>query len=176
MPVLEFLGVALLEGGGEALAAEALATTAVGETLGTTALADAAIGSAAGAGAMGDVLSMVGGDALASGFGDAALGLGGDTAALGLGQVGAAGFENAALTPAAMESLMGSTGYGTNASAFDAALNAGLNTNIVGSDAVGLGGSGSLFNAPASALASGYSPSMSALTNEAVASGMSPGS
>jgi len=39
-----------------------------------------------------------------------------------------------------------------------------------------LGGSGSLFDAAASPLASGYSPSITALTNEAVASGMSPGS
>jgi hypothetical protein len=83
------------------------------------------------------------------------------------------------LTPAAIESLYGTAGYGTNAVAVDAAINAGINPAIVGSGAYNtaaqFGGSGSLYEAAASPLASGYSPTTTALTNEAVASGMSPG-
>jgi hypothetical protein len=85
------------------------------------------------------------------------------------------------LTPAAIESLSGTAGYGTNASAVNAAINAGINPSIVGSGAYNaaaqFGGSGSLFDAAASPVASGYGgASSTALANEAVASGLSPGS
>lgn len=43
-----------------------------------------------------------------------------------------------ALTPAALESLAGTTGYGVNASAIDAALAAGIDPAIVGSGGAGL--------------------------------------
>jgi len=84
------------------------------------------------------------------------------------------------LTPAAMESMMGSAGYGMNASALNAAINAGIPASLVGSGAYNaaaqFGGSGSLFDAAASPLASGYGGATgTALTNEAVASGMAPG-
>jgi len=63
------------------------------------------------------------------------------------------------LTPAAIEALSGTAGYGTNAAAVDAAINAGVNPAIVGSGAYNaaaqFGGSGSLYDAVASPLASG---------------------
>jgi len=64
-----------------------------------------------------------------------------DTAALGAGQVAAAG-ETAALgttaaklTPAAIESLLGTAGYGANASALEFAKQLGLNLATVGAGA-----------------------------------------
>lgn len=69
-------------------------------------------------------------------------GLLGETTALGAGQVAAAG-ETAALgagaanlTPAAIESLLGTAGYGVNASALEAALAAGIPAAQVGAGAL----------------------------------------
>jgi len=62
------------------------------------------------------------------------------------------------LTPAAIDSLVGTPGYGVNAAAVDVADNAGLDTSVVGS-----GASKSFNPLPIS-------------TNEMVASGMGPGS
>ena len=52
-----------------------------------------------------------------------------------LGDIAATGTN--ALTPAAIESLAGTAGYGTNASAVNAAINAGINPAIVGAGAGG---------------------------------------
>jgi hypothetical protein len=122
--------------------------------------------------AAGGYAALGGGAAAGTAAGEAAAaGAGAGEAAAGLSQ----------LTPAAMESMIGSAGYGTNAAAVNAAINAGINPAIVGSGAYNaaslFGGSGSLYDAVASPLASGYGgPSAAALTNQAVASGMSPGS
>ena len=120
-----------------------------------------------------------------AGFGVPGVDLGVPGAELGVNALPATGAGVAAgsapaLTPAALESLIGSAGYGTNAAALEAAISAGINPAIVGSGAYNaaslFGGSGSLYDAVASPLASGYGgPSATALTNQAVASGMSPG-
>ena len=105
----------------------------------------------------------------------AAPALGIPVATVGSGALLGFGGVTPTLTPAAIESLVGSAGYGTNASALEYASQLGLDPSTVGSGA--FGGSGSLFDAAESPLASGYGgPTSTALTNEAVASGMSPGS
>jgi len=74
------------------------------------------------------------------------------------------------LTPAAIESLSGTAGYGTNASALQAAIDAGINPAIVGSGA-GLTAADLL----AGTTAAGTIPATTSL-NEMVASGLGPGS
>ena len=87
--------------------------------------------------------------------------------------VGGAGAAPAALTPAAIESAIGTSGYGFNASA-EAALNAaGANPAIVGTGS--LIGAPSL-NAAQTALTGAIAPAAGISANEAVASGMGPGS
>jgi hypothetical protein len=78
--------------------------------------------------------------------------------------LGGSGAGISQLTPAALESLIGSAGYGTNAAALEAAKVFGMNPALVGSGAL-VGGSlgstalggGSLADATASAVASGSS-------------------
>jgi hypothetical protein len=108
--------------------------------------------------------------------GGASLGLG-ETAALGAGQVAAAGatFTPEMIAAGLAPGAAGATGAASGALA-GANLAAAGGLSSLGTGAAALGGSGSLFEAAASPLASGYSPSISALTNEAVASGMAPGS
>jgi hypothetical protein len=72
----------------------------------------------------------------------------------------------AALTPAALESLTGQAGYGVNAAAQAAAPSLGISPAAVGAGA----GIGSL------AIPSSAIPAAGMLANEAVASGMGPGS
>ena len=88
--------------------------------------------------------------------------------------VGGAGVAPAALTPAAIESAIGTSGYGFNASA-EAALNAaGANPAIVGTGS--LIGAPSL-NAAQTALTGALATPVAGISaNEAVASGMGPGS
>jgi len=71
------------------------------------------------------------GPAVASLFGESAVAAG---AAEGLAGAGAAG---TALTPAAIESLVGTAGYGVNASALEAAAAAGIPASAVGANALG---------------------------------------
>jgi hypothetical protein len=75
------------------------------------------------------------------------------------------------LTPAALESLSGTAGYGTNASAVNAAINAGINPAIVGSGAAGT--VADLLAGTSGAAAA--TPGVTSL-NEMVASGLTPGS
>jgi hypothetical protein len=77
------------------------------------------------------------------------------------------------LTPAALESLSGTAGYGTNASAVNAAINAGINPAIVGSGA-GLTVADLLAGTTGAAGAAGL-PATTSL-NEMIASGTGPGS
>jgi hypothetical protein len=77
----------------------------------------------------------------------------------------------AALTPAAIESLSGTAGYGTNASAVNAAIQAGINPAIVGSGAAGT--VADLLAGTSGAAAA--TPGVTSL-NEMVASGLTPGS
>jgi hypothetical protein len=78
-----------------------------------------------------------------------------------------------ALTPAAIESLAGTAGYGTNASAIQAAIDAGINPAIVGSGA-GLTIADLLAGTTGASTLGGLPAATS--VNEMVASGLTPGS
>lgn len=91
------------------------------------------------------------------------------TAGTTLADLAAAGTTK--LTPAAIDSLTGTAGYGTNASAVQAAIDAGINPAIVGSGA--LSTTADLLAGTTGAL--GTTPGATSL-NEMIASGMSPGS
>ena len=93
----------------------------------------------------------------------------------GLTGLTGAGANMAALTPAALESLVGTAGYGLNASALDAAIAAGINPAIVGAGATGIAALPTAAELVASGTTSGGTLP-TALGNEAVASGMAPGS
>ena len=118
------------------------------------------------------------GPAVASLFGESAVAAG---AAEGL--AGAAG---SALTPAAIESLAGTAGYGVNASALQAAAAAGIPASAVGANALSQipgATTSAVFNPASTAtplgdIANLTTPNVGALgsANQAVASGMAPGS
>lgn len=99
---------------------------------------------------------------------------------------GAAGAAGSALTPAAIESLAGTAGYGVNASALNAAAAAGIPAAAVGANALSeIPGAmtSPVLNSvsaatPLTDIANLTTPNVGAMgsANQAVASGMSPGS
>ena len=120
------------------------------------------------------------GPAVASLFGEGAITAG---AAEGLAGAGAAG---SALTPAAIESLAGTAGYGVNASALQAAAAAGIPVSAVGANALSQipgATTSAVFNPASTAtqlgdIANLTTPNVGVMgsANQAVASGMAPGS
>jgi len=135
-------------------------TGAVGATPGTTSLSEMIAS------------GMSPGSAGAAGAASGALTGAGLAAAGGTGLANLAGLGTTQLTPAAIESLSGTAGYGTNASAVQAAIDAGINPAIVGS---GAGLSVADLLAGTTGAGAGLTPA-AASVNEMVASGLAPGS
>lgn len=135
----EALGLTGAAGGG-GLLGEAAVLGGAGELATAANLTPAAIESLLGTAGYGVNASALEA-ALAAGIPAATVGAGagggllGETAVLGAGEA-AAGASAANLTPAAMESLLGTAGYGVNASALEAAAAAGIPAAQVGAGAL----------------------------------------